>query len=270
MTRRRLPSARTLTVAVALLGSTVSRLALAEGSAELVAPAQAALAPDASVSAPASARPWLRAATKPAQTITTAAPAPSPWRTFGVLIVLGVLGGAVLVAKQRRRLAAPVLPDSATRVRVLSSARIGPKANAVVAEVGGRVLLLGVTDTSVARLAWLDRAPAREAAPEAPKVERHMLSREPVETAEADLEPPKERSMTARFGEVLDRALGVKPASKSEFRGNPGVAALLASSVEDVVEARGTARVPTQRLGMSAQTIIEDQVAGLKRSRRRS
>jgi flagellar biogenesis protein FliO len=267
MTSHRLPSAKTLTVAVAFAALTVTRLTLAEGTAE---PGPATLAPDASVAAAPPARPWLRAAPKPAQALTTAAQSPSPWRAFAVLGVLGALGGAVLVAKKRRA-AAPVLPESATRVRVLSSARIGPKANAVVAEVGGRVLLLGVTDSGVSRLAWLDRAPAREAAPApAPGAARRTLSREPVETADADVEPPKERTMTARFGDVLDRALGVKPAPSHEFRGNPGVAALLAGGVEDVVETRGASRTTTQRLGSSAQMIIEDQVAGLKRSRRRS
>jgi flagellar biogenesis protein FliO len=272
MTTRRLPSAKTFTVAVALLTLLAARPALAEGSTASEPAAEgerAARAPDASVAAPPPARPWLRAASKPARAVAAAAPSPSPWRALAVLVVLGALGGAVLVAR-RRRSAAPALPESATRVRVLSSARVGPKANAVVAEVGGRVMLLGVTDTNVARLAWLDR-PAREAAPEPePQIKHHTLSRQPVETADADVEPPPERGMAARFGEVLDRALGVRPASNREFRGNPGVAALLAGNVEDVVEARGASRTTTQRLGSSAQIIIEDQVAGLKRSRRRS
>jgi flagellar biogenesis protein FliO len=270
-----------------LLGARVA-LAQDTSAAEDPAPLPAvesplvvAAAPDASVASTSPARPWLRAAGKPMRA--AIAPAPevaSPWRALGVLFVLATLGGAAFVAR-KKRVTHPCLPESATRVRVLSSARIGPKANAVVAEVGGRVLLLGVTDTSVARLAWLDRDTARtpaaagagrridEPAPE-PRIQRPMLSREPVETAEADLEPPPERGMAARFGEVLDRALGVKPApQRNTFRGNPGVAALLAAGVEDVVEARGTLPRTTARMGTGSTIVVEDQVAGLRRPRRR-
>jgi flagellar biogenesis protein FliO len=244
-------------------------------------PVPAAQAPDASVVSTPTLRPWLRAAKPTAAVI--AAPAPegtSVWRALAVLLVLGALAITAMVMRKKRA-ALSVLPESATRVRVLSSARIGPKANAVVAEVGGRVLLLGVTDTNVARLAWLDRDAVRPAADPMnaaeTRVERPVLSREPVETADADLEPPPERGMAARFGEVLDRALGVKPASsRNEFRANPGVAALLAAGVEDVVEPRVKAR--TTRIGSAstgaatsaASVIVEEQVAGLKRSRRRA
>ncbi|HVW23842.1 MAG TPA: flagellar biosynthetic protein FliO [Minicystis sp.] len=241
------------------------------GGAPETAEVAAMQAPDASVSSTGTLRPWLRA-TKPASAVIAAPPEEhaSPWRAFAVLLVLGGLcGGALMMRKKRMERA--VLPESATRIRVISSARVGPKANAVVAEVGGRVLLLGVTDTSVARLAWLDRDLARKAA-ETPDAERRsarapLLSSEPVETADADLEPPPERGMAARFGEVLDRALGVKPAP--EFRGNPGVAALLAARVDDVVQTRGTPRT-TARMGSSPSVLVEEQVAGLRRQRRRS
>jgi flagellar biogenesis protein FliO len=288
MTTRRRRTVGPLTLGLGLGLLLGARVALAQDNtataAEDPAPAPAiesplvaAAAPDASVASTSPARPWLRAPAKPMQA--AIAPAPevaSPWRALGVLVVLATLGGAVFVAR-KKRIARPGLPESATRVRVLSSARIGPKANAVVAEVGGRVLLLGVTDTSVARLAWLDRDTARtparqrdkESAPEV-RVQRPMLSREPVETAEADLEPPPERGMAARFGEVLDRALGVKPApQRNTFRGNPGVAALLAAGVEDVVETRGTMPRTTARMGTGSTIVVEEQVAGLKRPRRR-
>lgn len=277
MTSRRLPGAGPLTIgfAVAFFASTVladpAEQAVGEGAPE-TAEVAAMQAPDASVSSTGTLRPWLRA-TKPASAVIAAPPEEraSPWRAFAVLLVLGGLcGGALMMRKKRMERA--VLPESATRIRVISSARVGPKANAVVAEVGGRVLLLGVTDTSVARLAWLDRDPARKAAETTPNAERRparapLLSSEPVETADADLEPPPERGMAARFGEVLDRALGVKPAP--EFRGNPGVAALLASRVDDVVQTRGTPRT-TARMGSSPSVLVEEQVAGLRRPRRRS
>jgi flagellar biogenesis protein FliO len=292
MTTRRRRTVGRLTVGLGLgllLGARVALAeeAIAETTTEAPAPVAVApaQAPDASVATASLARPWLRAAGKPMQAAIAPAPEPSsPWRALGVLFVLGTLGGAAFVAR-KKRVTRPGLPESATRVRVLSSARIGPKANAVVAEVGGRVLLLGVTDTSVARLAWLDRddpgkdtarkpGPEHDARPVAEaRVQRPMLSREPVETAEVDIEPPPERGMAARFGEVLDRALGVKPptSQRNTFRGNPGVAALLAAGVEDVVEARGTLPRTTARMGTGSGSmiVVEDQVAGLKRPRRR-
>jgi flagellar biogenesis protein FliO len=242
----------------------------AEGTTQ-TAQVAATQAPDASVSGTGTSRPWLRA-TRPAAAVlaTPAQEHASPWRAFAVLLVLGSLCGGAMVLRKKRMTQA-VLPESATRVRVISSARIGPKANAVVAEVGGRVILLGVTDTSVARLAWLDRDLAQNAKKAAPAERRRertpLLSREPVETAEADLLPPPERGIGARFSEVLDRALGVKPAP--EFRGNPGVAALLAAGVDDVVQTRGTPRT-TARMGSSPAVLVEEQVAGLRRTRRQS
>jgi len=276
VTSRRLLAAGSLTIGLA--AALVASAALADPADQVAgegATQSAQVAPrdtpDASVAQAGTLRPWLRAA-KPAAAV-IAAPAAeraSPWRALAVLLVLGSLCGAALVLR-KKRMAQAVLPESATRVRVLSSARIGPKANAVVAEVGGRVMLLGVTDTSVARLAWLDNEAGRRA-PDArgssePSPERvPVLSREPVETAEADLEPPRERGMAARFGEVLDRALGVKP--PPEFRGNPGVAALLAAGVDDVVQTRGLPRT-TARMGSNPAVVVEEQVAGLRRPRRR-
>jgi flagellar biogenesis protein FliO len=291
MTRRRLRGVGSLTIG--LVAALTASVALAEPAEPAAAeqpvtqapvtqvpaaptPAPAVQAPDASVAFTSTLRPWLRA-TKPAAVVVAApaAASTSPWRALSVLVVLGALGGAALVMRKKRS-ALAVLPESATRVRVLSSARIGPKANAVVAEVGGRVLLLGVTDTSVSRLAWLDRDTMKAAPQPRPATEMHVerqrtMSREPVETADADVEPPPARGMASRFGEVLDRALGVKPpAQRHEFRANPGVAALLAAGVEDVVEARGTMPRTTARMGSAASVIVEEQVAGLKRSRRRA
>jgi flagellar biogenesis protein FliO len=228
-------------------------------------------APEPTAVASIAPRGWLRDTARPVQATVVAAPDHSPWRAAGVLVVLSGLGLAALAAR-RRRVAAPVLPESATRVRVLSSARVGPKASAVVAEVGGRVMLLGVTDSHVARLAWLDaeREPAPRRARSRPVSSLELAdepSRDPVETADAD-EPAPARSMASRFGEVLDRALGVRPAAPhQDFRANPGVAALLAAGVADVVETPSRGR-RSSRAYRDAPP--EDQVAGLAQRRRRS
>ena len=73
----------------------------------------------------------------------------------GLLLVLGALGGATLYFKRRGKTGIKE-PLAQSRLRVLSSTRIGPKAHAVVITVAGRQMLLGVTDSSVKRLAFID------------------------------------------------------------------------------------------------------------------
>lgn len=81
--------------------------------------------------------------------------------TFGALSLLIALGAGAVVLHMKRKKQLPI-PSSDARVNVLSSSRIGPKAFAVTAHVGGRVMLLGVTDHTVTHLGWLD-APENEA-----------------------------------------------------------------------------------------------------------
>lgn len=75
--------------------------------------------------------------------------------TLGALLIVLALGAAAIVVRHRRGKRAPI-PVSESRLTVLSSSRIGPKAYAVTAHVGGRVMLLGVTDHTVTHLGWLD------------------------------------------------------------------------------------------------------------------
>jgi flagellar biogenesis protein FliO len=247
-----------------------------------------ASAPTPVPAASSAPRPWLRdkpKAAEPAQT--KEEKKTSPWGAFAALLVLAVLGGGALVMRQRRQ-KAPGLPPGATRILVLSSAKIGPKASAVVAEVNGRVFLLGVTDSSVSKLAILDGGPrttrtarARDDIDEDTARAALLRSRRaPVETAELEDEPVRERPISTKFGEMLDRALGVKPPPGiPDFRANPGVAALLANEVEDIVETSSMSRGrrtgyeprPDPRAGrIITAEIIEDQVAGLSRKRRRA
>jgi flagellar biogenesis protein FliO len=81
------------------------------------------------------------------------------------IALLVALGGAALWLRKRRATLGP-LPEAEARLTVLASSRVGPKAFAVTAKVGGRVMLLGVTDHNVSHLAWLDApAPAPVADP---------------------------------------------------------------------------------------------------------
>jgi flagellar biogenesis protein FliO len=112
-------------------------------------------------------RSWLARGSDSALATTTESSGTSTGLTLGaVVIVLGLGAGAVALRFKRQKLA-PLSP-SESRLTVLSSSRVGPKAYAVTAHVGGRVLLLGVTDHSVTNLGWLDApepdVPAREQA----------------------------------------------------------------------------------------------------------
>jgi flagellar biogenesis protein FliO len=78
-----------------------------------------------------------------------------------VLAVAGI-GGAAIYAKRSKRITGK-FPQSA-RLRVMSSVRVGPKGFLVLAGVGERTLLLGVTDDSVRRIAWMANEPADSAA----------------------------------------------------------------------------------------------------------
>lgn len=131
---------------------TAAEVAAAEAAAKRAAPVAPVVALAATPKPAASA--WLasRPAPKPA---TGKSALPGTGRMVGLVLVLGTLAVAALYLKKRnrgevKRVAAP------KRLSVLSSTRIGPKAHAVVISVNGRQMLLGVTDASVERLAFVD------------------------------------------------------------------------------------------------------------------
>jgi flagellar biogenesis protein FliO len=83
---------------------------------------------------------------------------PNLGMTAAAIALLLLLGGAALWLR-RRKVGLGQLPDAEAKLKVLASSRVGPKAYAVTASVGGRVMLLGVTDHNVSHLAWLDAPP---------------------------------------------------------------------------------------------------------------
>ena len=182
------------------------------------------------------------------------------WSALAV-VLLGGLAGVALVLKLRRSGTTPWSPPAA--VRVLSTTRLGPKANLVTAEVHGRVLLLGVTDQSVSELGWLDHA--GDAPPAA------------SDNEEIGVEPGAAPTPTrSAFGQVLGNVFhGTERRKEPEFRGNPNVAALIAArETRDVVSTNYTRasagqerRSPTPRV-TEPEPRVETQVAGLLRRRR--
>jgi flagellar biogenesis protein FliO len=174
--------------------------------------------------------------------------------TLGAVVLVLGLGAAAVALRFKRQKLAPLSP-SESRLTVLSSSRVGPKAYAVTAHVGGRVLLLGVTDHSVTNLGWLD-APE----PDAPADERAEAESEPEPEGDelpddypgsalrASTPPGPLASSRAleRFQEVLRGAARSRlelPMRPSYVGRAPDAATLLASQTTDVVSA-GAAAAP--------------------------
>ena len=112
--------------------------------------AHAEEAPDASVQGPS----WLAHSSAPK----IAHPAASGaslglGRSLGVLLLTSILGGTALYLRTRKN--KPVKARLAT-LRVLGSTKLGGRAQLVLAEVAGRKILLGVTDSSVRKLGWME------------------------------------------------------------------------------------------------------------------
>jgi flagellar biogenesis protein FliO len=220
-------------------------------------------APDASTdNAP---RGWLAQRGARSDTASQSRPSSNLPRTLlGLLLLAGVAGGAVYL--KRRRLTAKVA-SPAIKLEVLATTRISPKAHAVVASVGGRVMLLGVTDQSVRRLAWISPSrlkrseePRAEPAPE-PALREHplraALEETPVHSPAAQPKPaavPKTNEKP--FRELLTRALGrgADPAPAAA-----DTALVIAEATRDHFERRAT---PS-----SDSRFIEGQAAGLSRRR---
>jgi flagellar biogenesis protein FliO len=194
-------------------------------AAPVVTPAPA----PAKAAAPKAAPSWLAA--KPQPKAATGKPAlPSTGRILGLLLVVGTLGGAALYLKRRGK---PEGKRATTpqRLSVLSSTRIGPKAHAVVISVNGRQMLLGVTDSSVKRLAFIDdvadehdeeRLPAQR-----PTAGAARVAALAVRAAAAD------PAHTKSFGELLKTAF-----KKREPVGEADAASILAAETHDVVGGR--------------------------------
>lgn len=133
---------------------TAAETAAAEAAVKAAADAEAAKAKANAAPVAAKQPAWLAA--RPAPKAATGKSAmPSAGRMIGLVIVLGTLAVATLYLKKRNRGELKRSP-APKRLSVLSSTRIGPKAHAVVISVNGRQMLLGVTDSSVKRLAFID------------------------------------------------------------------------------------------------------------------
>lgn len=216
-------------------------------------PGQVAAAPSKS-GAPGAG--WLR--TPPAKsTSAAAAPSSSAGRMALICALVAALAGAALLVKKKRRV---VTQRTQSELSVVTAARVGNKANVVVVDVGGRRLLLGVTEAQVTRLCWLDGGadPDQQAQDEsslAPRARSVATTLEPRSPAPAGFQASEDRATARGFGQVLRQVLG---------RAAPveDAAVTIARATEDVVRPSAPARIAAPA-GAPQMVDIEGQARGL-------
>lgn len=171
--------------------------------------AHAEEAPDASLKSPS----WLapRTSAKPAKPV-AAGPRVSLGRSLGVLLVTSILGGTALYLRSRKNKSPKA---RLAQLRVVGSTKLAGRAQLVLAEVDGRKILLGVTDSSVRKLAWLDADVedpelARAARPRLVAAGVDLAGRSSRYTAEVEAEPEPEPVPVAKrsFRDLLASAVG--------------------------------------------------------------
>lgn len=180
--------------------------AQALAAAPVLAPAPA---PEAEAPAPARKNaPAAQAKPSPAPSATPvatqAAPAPptipqapvlasaaggNSWFVFGVLLLVGAVGGMLVLTRRRAR--------REGLIRILETAAIGPKRTLLVAKINGRTMVLGASEAGIALLESIE---GKEAAP----------------VAQVMGEPPPVR-------EKLEEPLALPPEPASEPEGEMGV-----------------------------------------------
>ena len=176
-----------------------------------------------------------------------------------VLAALALGGAGGYFAWRKTRHARQHPPPAKTHIRVIGGTLVGPKARAVVADVGGRLILLGVTEQSVRKLAWLDASEdidASDESDESERLSRAASERQPHrQVAQHKAEPRRNASVQhSKFSDVLKDAVGIKPRAVSDS------ALVLAENTHDHINlsrSRGQIRNEAPLID------IEGQAAGL-------
>jgi flagellar biosynthetic protein FliO len=171
-----------------------------------------------------------------------------------MLFLVAGLGGVAFYARKRGQKLAT--GEQRAHLRVLGTTRVGAKAQAVVVEVAGKRLLLGVTDQAVSTLAWLDdeQNAALDDSREASGVsQRGAQSLDDVAAAGP-----------SGFLKLLRNAVGTGAAPKAAAPSIPRAA------VDEVVKAtRDEVRLSSRREPPPEEPVaFEGQVMGLARRRK--
>jgi flagellar biogenesis protein FliO len=164
-------------------------------------------------------------------------------RMIVLLVVTVAIGGGAWYVRKRKLSKAGLSQNK--KLQLVDSTRVGPKAELVIASVQGRMMLLGVTETNIRRLAWLDeQAPADAATP--------VDSSAPAQSPD---------SFTAMLRSLVDTESA--PDNEDREQDGPSQPQARVAFAE-----RATLRqVPAQQVTDS----VEGQAAGLtRRSRRRA
>lgn len=167
-------------------------------------------APDASVKA---APAWLAPRSEKPHAV-TGGPSVGLGRSMGVLLLTAVLGGCALYLRSKKK--PQVTGKVVQQLRVVSAAKLGPKAQLVLADVGGRKILLGVTDSTVNKLGWIEPDEEEEAS---------QISVRPRTVLVGDLSRPAARTVVT---EAAAAPQASARATKRTFRD------LLASAVGNI------------------------------------
>jgi flagellar biogenesis protein FliO len=224
--------------------------AAAPVSAAVAPPVIPVVVPPAAPAKPApAAKPgeWLRKDKPPAASPATKN-GPSPLRIAGMLLLVATLGGVAYYAKRKKQL--PKLSESKGQLRVVGSTRVGPKATAVVVEIAGKRILLGVTEQSVSNLAWLDDE--ANAAVETGE-DTHVTARAPRARGIDDVAV----AGPSGFLKLLRNAVGTGATPKG-------------AAIDEVARTTRDEVRLTRRVEPTAVTeeLLEGQVAGLTKRRR--
>jgi len=167
--------------------------------------------------------------------------------TVGAVLLLLGLAATAIVMRYKRQNLSPLGP-SESRLTVLSSSRVGPKAFAVTAHVNGRVLLLGVTDHTVTNLGWLEprdgepRSDSQRSERDTGAEDDELPDDYPGSALRASRVPPAFASSSnlKRFQEVLrgaEESRAELPLRPSYHPSPMDAASLLAAQTSDVVAA---------------------------------
>ena len=217
--------------------------------------------PDASLQSPA----WLApkgAAKKPAKPV-AGGPAVGIGRSVGVLVLVSILGGAALYLRSKKNKSPKA---RVSQLRVVSAAKLGGKAQLVLAEVDGRKILLGVTDSSVRKLGWLDSEVAEqedeELEPVRPRLVAAGVNLGAQRAPRAPLEEPTPAPKRS-FRDMLTAAVGNLGAPKFD---DESVASIIADETQDTFTRSGNSPRPVeaQRKAAGPRMVdVEGQAKGL-------
>jgi flagellar protein FliO/FliZ len=256
----------------ALATSFAASAALAQPWRELPPPAAAATTAPAPVEAvPAAAKPAAPASSAPRSYLrqqasskkpVASAPTTSPLR---VALMAGLVAGLGVWALLKKRRRSTVARATRSDLEIVSAARVGNKAQVVVVNVGGRKVLLGVTESEVSRLAWLDGELEGDGASTEPFEEPAPFvaqpARKPAFSGALENKPAHTESQPRRFRDALLGALGQTQNQKPAVATSDDAAVAIAESMQDVVTRSPRVAVPAE--APSTMVDVEGQAKGL-------